>query len=50
MDRALEDVRDYYGGPEIKQPDYPGVNSPPFYYVPPDCCPEASPEAPQCTQ
>jgi hypothetical protein len=37
MDRTLEDVRDYYGGPVI--------NSPPFYSVPLD----ASPEAPQCS-
>jgi hypothetical protein len=45
MDRALEDVRDYYGGPVIRLPGYLGVNSPPFYSVPPD----SSPEAPQCT-
>jgi hypothetical protein len=45
MDRALQDVRDYYGGPVIRLPGYPGVNSLPFYSVPPD----SSPEAPQCT-
>jgi hypothetical protein len=45
MDRALQDVRDYYGGPVIKLSGYLGVNSPPFYSVPPD----SSPEAPQCT-
>jgi hypothetical protein len=45
MDRALQDVRDYYGGPVIRLPGYLGVNSPPFYSVPPD----SSPEAPQCT-
>jgi hypothetical protein len=45
MDSALEDVRDYYGGPVIRLPGYPGVNSPPFYSVPPD----SNPEAPQCT-
>jgi hypothetical protein len=45
MDHALEDVRDYYGGPVIRLPGYPGVNSPPFYSVPPDF----SLEAPQCT-
>jgi hypothetical protein len=45
MDRALEDVRDYYGGPVIRLPGYPGVNSLPFYSVPPG----SSPEAPQCT-
>jgi hypothetical protein len=49
MDHALEYIRDYYTGPEIKIPNYPGVNSPPFYAVPPDFCLEASPEAPQCT-
>jgi hypothetical protein len=35
MDRALEDIRDYYGGPVIRLSRYPGVNSPPFYSVPP---------------
>jgi hypothetical protein len=45
MDRALEDIRDYYGGPVIRLPGYLGVNSPSFYFVPPD----SSPEAPQCT-
>jgi hypothetical protein len=45
MDRALEDVRDYYGGAMIRLPGYPGVNSQPFYVVPPD----SSLEAPQCT-
>jgi hypothetical protein len=45
MDRALQDVRDYYGGPVIRLSGYLGVNSPPFYSVPPD----SSPEAPQCT-
>jgi hypothetical protein len=45
MDRALQDTRDYYGGPVIRLPGYPGVRSPPFYSVPPD----TSPEAPQCT-
>jgi hypothetical protein len=45
MDRALQDVRDYYGGPVIRLPGYLGVNSPLFYSVPPD----SSPEAPQCT-
>jgi hypothetical protein len=34
MDCALQDVRDYYGGPVIRLPGYPGVNSPPFYLVP----------------
>jgi hypothetical protein len=41
MDRALQDIRDYYGGPMIRLPGYPGVNSPPFYFVPPDSSPEA---------
>jgi hypothetical protein len=45
MDRVLEDVRDYYGGHVIKLSRYPGVNSPPFYFVPLD----SNPEAPQCT-
>jgi hypothetical protein len=45
MDRALEDVRDYNGGLVIRLPSCPGVNSPPFYSVPPD----SSPKAPQCT-
>jgi hypothetical protein len=45
MDRALQDTRDYYGGPAIRMPGYPGVHSPPFYSVSPD----SSPEAPQCT-
>jgi hypothetical protein len=45
MDRALQDTRDYYGGPAIRMPGYLGVHSPPFYSVPPD----SSPEAPQCT-
>jgi hypothetical protein len=45
MDRTLQDTRDYYRGPAIRMPGYPGVYSPPFYYVPPD----SSPEAPQCT-
>jgi hypothetical protein len=49
MGCALEDVRDYYGGPVIRLPSYPGVNSPLFYYVPPDSRLEASLEAPQCT-
>jgi hypothetical protein len=40
MDRALEDVRDYYGGPVIRLPGYPGVNSLSFYSVPPDSSPE----------
>jgi hypothetical protein len=46
MDRALEDTRDYYGGPTIRMPGYPGVHSPPFYSVPPDSSPEA-PSAPR---
>jgi hypothetical protein len=41
MDRALQDVQDYYGGPVIRLLGYPGVNSPPFYSVPPDSSPEA---------
>jgi hypothetical protein len=45
MDRALQDTRDYCGGPVIRLSGYLGVHSPPFYYVPPD----SSPEAPQCT-
>jgi hypothetical protein len=45
MDHTLQDTRDYYGGPAIRMPGYPGVHSPPFYSVPPD----SSPEAPQCT-
>jgi hypothetical protein len=45
MDRALQDTRDYYGGPAIRVAGYPGTHSPPFYSVPPD----SSPEAPQCT-
>jgi hypothetical protein len=45
MDRALQDTRDYYGGPAIRMPGYPGVHPLPFYSVPPD----SSPEAPQCT-
>jgi hypothetical protein len=45
MDRALQDVRDYYGGPVIRLQGYPGVNSPSFYSVPPD----TSPKAPQCS-
>jgi hypothetical protein len=45
MDRALQDVRDYYEGPEIRLSGYQGAHSPPFYSVPPD----SSPEAPQCT-
>jgi hypothetical protein len=45
MDRALEDIRDYYGGPVIRLSGYPGVNSQSFYSVPLD----SSPEAPQCT-
>jgi hypothetical protein len=45
MDRALEDVRDYYGGLVIRLLGYLGVNLPPFYSVPPD----SSPEALQCT-
>jgi hypothetical protein len=45
MDRALQDTRDYYGGPAIRVPGYPGTHSPPFYSVPPD----SSPETPQCT-
>jgi hypothetical protein len=45
MDRALQDTRDYYGGPAIRVPGYPGTHSLPFYSVPPD----SSPEAPQCT-
>jgi hypothetical protein len=39
MDRALQDVRDYYGGLVIMLPGYPGVNSPPFYSVPLDSSP-----------
>jgi hypothetical protein len=46
MDRALQDTRDYYGGPAIRMPGYPGVHSPPFYSVPPDSSPEA-PSAPR---
>jgi hypothetical protein len=45
MDCALEDVRDYNGGLVIRLSSCPGVNSPPFYSVPPD----SSPKAPQCT-
>jgi hypothetical protein len=45
MDRALQDTCDYYGGPVIRMPGYPGAYSPPFYSVPPD----SSPEAPQST-
>jgi hypothetical protein len=45
MDHALQDTRDYYGGPAIRMPGYPGAHSPPFYSVPPD----SSPEAPQST-
>jgi hypothetical protein len=45
MDRALQDTRDYYGGPAIRMPGYLGAYSPPFYSVPPD----SSPEAPQST-
>jgi hypothetical protein len=45
MDHTLEYVPDYYGGPVIRLPGYPGVNSLPFYSVPPD----SSSEAPQCT-
>jgi hypothetical protein len=45
MDRALQDTCDYYGGPVIRLLGYPGVHSPPFYYVPPD----SILEAPQCT-
>jgi hypothetical protein len=45
MDRALQDTRDYYGGPAIRMSGYPGAYSPPFYSVPPD----SSPEAPQST-
>jgi hypothetical protein len=45
MDRALQDTRDYYGGPAIRMPGYPRVHSPLFYSVPPD----SSPKAPQCT-
>jgi hypothetical protein len=41
MDRALQDTRDYYGGPAIRMPGYPGAYSPPFYSVPPDSSPEA---------
>jgi hypothetical protein len=41
MDCALEDVRDYYGGPVIKLPGYPGVNFLLFYSVPPDSSPNA---------
>jgi hypothetical protein len=46
MDRALLDTRDYYGGPAIRVPGYPGVHTPPFYSVPPD----TGSEAPQSTQ
>jgi hypothetical protein len=45
MDRALQDTRDYYGGPAIRMPGYPGAYSPPFYSVPLD----SSPEVPQST-
>jgi hypothetical protein len=45
MDRTLQDTRDYYGGPAIRMPGYPGVHSPSFYSVPPD----SSTEVPQCT-
>jgi hypothetical protein len=45
MDRTLEDVRDYYGGPGIRLSGYPGVNLSSFYSV----SPNSSPEAPQCT-
>jgi hypothetical protein len=45
MDCDLEDVRDYYGGPVIRLPSYPGVNSPAFHSIPPDFSPEA-PSAP----
>jgi hypothetical protein len=45
MDRALRDTCDYYGGPAIRMPGYPGAYSPPFYSVPPN----SSPEAPQST-
>jgi hypothetical protein len=45
MDRALQDTRDYYGGPTIRMPGYPGAYSPPFYSAPPD----STPEAPQST-
>jgi hypothetical protein len=41
MDRALQDTRDYYGGPAIRMSGYPGAYSPPFYSVPPDSSPEA---------
>jgi hypothetical protein len=34
MERTLENVYDYYGGPKIKIPDYPGVNSPLYYVAP----------------
>jgi hypothetical protein len=39
MDHALQDTRDYYGGPAIRMSGYPGVNSPLFYSVPPDSSP-----------
>jgi hypothetical protein len=45
MDHALQDTRDYYGGPAIRMSGYPGAYSPLFYSVPPD----SSPEAPQST-
>jgi hypothetical protein len=46
MDRALQDTCDYYGGPAIRVPGYPGVHSPPFYSVPQD----TGSEAPQSIQ
>jgi hypothetical protein len=46
MDRALQDTRDYYRGPTIRMPGYPGAYSPLFYSVPPDSCPEAPQSTP----
>lgn len=41
LTRALQTLSLYYGGPLIGLPDYPGVNSPPFYAVLPDSDPES---------
>ena len=41
MTRALRALSLFYGGPPLEILDYSGMNSPPFYTVPPDSDPES---------